>query len=157
MAARDDEALLEVYRQAGQNARMYAGSRFSNLTGFLTYMSVLTAALAFLYGDGEDPASFQLALGIVALLGVVLSVLFLALEVRHHHWWEYYEFEVIARLEREMGLRQYPADARVGGSRAFVSRGKKSVLGLSATRATYGIYLTTMVFFTCVGTASLVL
>ena len=154
MADQYDEYLLEIYRHAGENARMYATSRFSNLTGFLTYVSVLTAALAFLYGGEERAVDLSFAVPLVAVLGCVLSVLFLALEVRHHYWWEYYELDVVAELERQMGRSQYPDDVRSGGSRSFVGKGRRSPLGLSATHATYGIYLTSLTFFLVVGVAS---
>jgi hypothetical protein len=156
-----DEYLLAVYEQAGHNARMYAASRFSNLTGFLTYISVLTAALTFLYGNADKHPSFGPVVGLVSLLGGVLSLLFLVMEMRHHHWWQHYEFGVVAPLEREMlrggvGAGQYPADMGPDGSRAFVAAGGwQSRMRLSATKATYGIYLTTTAFFVAVGALAL--
>ena len=151
MSVHTDEYLLEAYRQAGENARMYATSRFSNLTGFLTYVSVLTAALAFLLSHQKAGASFGWAVLPVAALGIVLAGLFLALEVRHHHWWEYYELTVVAGLEEKMGHAHYPAGLRGGQMRTFVNGGRRPALGLTATRATYGIYLATMAFFALVG------
>ena len=147
-----DEYLLEVYRQAGENARMYATSRFSNLTGFLTYMGLLTAAMAFLYSNSKDHAVFEQAIPLVAAFGCVLSVLFWALEMRHHHWWEYYEMTVVPSLETVLGRGQYPAEAQAGNRRSFI-RGHR-VLGLSATAATYGIYISSLVFFSVVGIMS---
>ena len=153
-ADRHDEYLLAVYRQAGDNARMYAQSRFSNLSGFLTYVGLLTAAVAFLYSNQDEHAEFALAVPLVSLLGCVLSVLFWALEVRHHYWWEFYEMGVVRRLEREMPWGQYPDGAGHGGNRSFIQGGKRNLLGLSATRATYGIYLSSLIFFLIVFGAS---
>ena len=101
------EYLLEVYRQAGENARMYLTSRFSNLTGFLTYMGLLTAAVAFLYANQKDHA-----------LGAV------------------------------------PPEAPAGGQRSFVKGWR--LFRLSATAATYGIYISSLLFFLAVGVISLV-
>jgi hypothetical protein len=148
-----DEYLLEVYRQAGENARMYAQSRFSNLSGFLTYVGLLTAAVAFLFGNQDDHAVFEHAVPLVSLLGCVLSVLFWALEVRHHHWWEFYELQVVRSLEDVMGRGQYPPEAQAGQRRAFING--RRLFGLSATAATYGIYLSSLVFFLVVGLISL--
>lgn len=148
-----DEYLLEVYRQAGENARMYAQSRFSNLTGFLTYMGLLTAAVAFLYGNQKDHAVFEQAVPIVSLFGCVLSVLFWALEIRHHHWWEFYELQVVRSLEDVMGRGQYPTEAQAGVRRAFING--RRLFGLSATAATYGIYFASLVFFLVIGLSSL--
>ena len=147
-----DEYLLEVYRQAGENARMYATSRFSNLTGFLTYMGLLTAAVAFLYSNQKDHAVFEQAVPLVSLLGCVLSVLFWALEIRHHHWWEYYELRVVRSLEDVMGRGQYPPEAQAGNRRSFIDG--RRLFGLSATAATYGIYVSSLAFFLVVGVMS---
>jgi hypothetical protein len=153
-AAPHDEYLLEVYRQAGENARMYATSRFSNLTGFLTYMGLLTAAVAFLYSNGKDHAMFERAVPLVSLLGCVLSILFWALEIRHHHWWQYYELQVVRSLEDVMRRGQYPPEAQAGQRRSFI-QGRR-LFGLSATAATYGIYVSSLAFFLVVGVTSLV-
>ena len=153
-ADRHDEYLLEVYRQAGENARMYAQPRFSSLSGFLTYVGLLTAAVAFLYSNQDKHAEFAFAVPLVSLLGCVLSVLFWALEVRHHYWWEFYELRVVRQLEESMPWRQYPEDARPDGARTFIQGSKRNLLGLSATQATYGIYLSSLVFFLIVFGAS---
>ena len=149
-----DEYLLEVYRQAGENARMYATSRFSNLTGFLTYMGLLTAAVAFLYSNQKDHAVFEQAVPFVSLFGCVLSILFWALEIRHHHWWEYYELQVVRSLEDVMHRGQYPPEAQAGNRRSFING--RRLFGLSATAATYGIYISSLLFFLVVGVTSLV-
>ena len=149
--AAHDEYLLEVYRQAGENARMYANSRFSNLNGFLTYMGLLTAAVAFLYSNGKDHLMFERAVPLVSLLGCVLSLLFWAMEVRHHHWWQHYEMKVVPELEATMRWSQYPPEAGAGQRRSFI--GGPRILGLGATAATYGIYVTSLVFFLVVGGA----
>ena len=148
-----DEYLLEVYRQAGENARMYATSRFSNLTGFLTYMGLLTAAVAFLYSNEKDHALFEQAVPLVSLLGCVVSILFWALEIRHHHWWEFYELQVVRSLEDVMGRGQYPPEAQAGSRRSFING--RRLLGLSATAATYGIYIASLIFFLVVGLTAL--
>jgi hypothetical protein len=149
-----DEYLLEVYRQAGENARMYATSRFSNLTGFLTYMGLLTAAVAFLYSNQKDHAVFEQAVPLVSLFGCVLSILFWALEIRHHHWWEFYELQVVRSLEDVMRRGQYPQEAQAGARRSFING--RRLFGLSATAATYGIYISSLLFFLTVGVFSLV-
>ena len=85
-ARQPDEYLLEVYRQAGENARMYATSRFSNLSAFLTYVSLLTAALAVLLSGLASSTGPLIPAACIALgvMGLLVSVLFYALEVRHH-------------------------------------------------------------------------
>jgi hypothetical protein len=149
-----DEYLLEVYRQAGENARMYATSRFSNLTGFLTYMGLLTAALAFLYSNERDDAMFERAVPLVSLFGCVLSILFWAMEIRHHHYWQHYELGVVKSLEALMPRGQYPAEAQIGQRRSFITGPR--LFGLGATTATYGIYVASLAFFLVIGVASLV-
>jgi hypothetical protein len=154
VAVEHDEYLLEAYRQAGENARMYATSRFSNLTSFLTYMGLLTAAFAFLYANRTTHAVLHWAVLLVAVLGCVLSVLFFALEIRHHYWWEFYEMKVVRQLELRMQVGQYLVHAPEGTDRSFINDGRRTLLGLSATRATYGIYIASFVFFVFVGVVS---
>ncbi len=145
-----NDHLLEVYRQAGENARMYANSRFSNLSAFLTYVSLLTAGLAFLISsageDGLDTLVFA-AWSVLGVMGTVVSGLFYALERRHHLWWEWYEMHAVADIEALLGYSQYPPalthEDRT--NRKFV--GDDAFLGLSATRATYHIYRASIVFF----------
>jgi hypothetical protein len=153
-----DEYLLEVYRQAGENARMYATSRFSNLSSFLTYVSILTAALALVYSEKGSLEIFRPAAVSLSVLGLVVSVLFLALEVRHHYWWQYYELHVVRTLEQRMGVGQYPESAGAGLPRDFVGAGHRNPLArLGATRATYGLYGMSVLFFCVAGTTALVL
>lgn len=152
-AAPHDEYLLEVYRQAGENARMYATSRFSNLTGFLTYMGLLTAAVAFLYSNERDQAMFEWAVPLVSLFGCVLSILFWAMEIRHHHYWQHYELGVVRSMEDVMRRGQYPPEAQIGQPRSFIAGPR--LFGLGATTATYGIYVSSLVFFLVVGVTSL--
>jgi hypothetical protein len=136
-----DEYLMEVYKQACENARMYATSRFSNLSAFLTYMSVLTAAIALIYSSKSPLPIFKNAIFLIAGLGIIVSLLFFALEIRHHNWWKYYELDKVKEFEKIMGYTQYPDDTH---KRNFV---KKGIPGISATKATYGIYLSSMLFF----------
>lgn len=151
-----DEYLLEVYRQAGENARMYANSRFSNLAAFLTYVSLLTAGVAVLLGALATSTGPLIPIACTALgiMGFLVSVFFAAIEVRHHYWWEFYEIRGVRRFEGLMGHSQY---AKVTGSadkRTWIPPG---LLGLSATHATYGIYASSVVFFGLVIVGSIVL
>jgi hypothetical protein len=136
--------LIEVYKQASENARMYAKSRFSNLSAFLTYMSVITAAVALSYSNRNSTSVFKNASLLISALGLIVSILFLALEIRHHYYWEYYELKVVKGLEKKMGFSQYPENLNGSGKRDWI---KKGVMGISATKATYGIYVTSMMFF----------
>ena len=136
--------LIEVYKQASENARMYAKSRFSNLSAFLTYMSVLTAAIAFMYSNKNPLPMFSSAGLLIAGLGFIISVLFFALEIRHHHYWEYHELTVVKNFEKMMGFSQYPEELSDSNKRNWV---KKGLIGISATKATYGIYISSMIFF----------
>jgi hypothetical protein len=86
---------------------------------------------------------------LICVLGFVVAFLFLALEVRHHHWWKYYEGSVIDNLEKLMyvkDVRQYPNRADFD-RREFV---KKGLLGITATHATYGICISSLIFFVIV-------
>jgi hypothetical protein len=141
-----DEYLLEVYRQAGENARMYANSRFSNLGAFLTYVSLLTAALAVLFTalEGSTGPLIPAACMALGVMGLLVSVLFYALEVRHHNWWEFYEFSGVRRLEGLMGHSQYPDAEGSTTDRTWIPPG---LFGISATNATYGIYKASIGFF----------
>jgi hypothetical protein len=81
-----DAYLLEVYRQAAESARPSADTRFSSLGAFLTFVGLLTAALAVLFSVPEGPSSqfipaASMALGVIGLL---VSIVFYALEVRRH-------------------------------------------------------------------------
>lgn len=150
------DVVLEVYRQGAENARMYANSRFSNLSAFLTYVSLITAGIAVLIGStGSDgPPEALVAGGCLALatMGLLIAGLFFQLEFRHHHWWHYYEYRVIADIEKQLGFGQHPDP---GGDDATHRRaidkhryGRFDPRGrASATRATYGIYVVSMAFF----------
>jgi Co/Zn/Cd efflux system component len=148
-----DPYLMEVYKQASENARMYAKSRFSNLSAFLTYMSVLTAALAVLYTKKEELSIDATASVLVAALGFVVSTLFFALEVRHHYWWTYYELDIVSNLEKQMGYSQYSQRTSSSAKRDWI---KSGLFGLSATHATYGIYISSILFFILMGVVSMV-
>jgi hypothetical protein len=140
-----DEYLLEVYRQTCDNSRMYATSRFSNLSAFLTYVSLLTAGLAVLLsglGDATGPLIPMAALAI-GFMGLVVSVLFFALEIRHHHYWKYYE-QTVKDFEGLMGHTQYPKPGHSFEKRNFVA---PSPIKIGATQATYGIYVASVGFF----------
>lgn len=136
--------LIEVYKQASENARMYAKSRFSNLSAFLTYMSIITAAVAVSYSNKNSTLILKNASLLISALGLIVSILFLALEIRHHYYWEYYELKVVKDLEKKMGFTQYPSNVSHTGKRDWI---KKGFMGISATKATYGIYITSMIFF----------
>lgn len=136
--------LIEVYKQASENARMYAKSRFSNLSAFLTYMSVITAAVALSYSNKNSDLIFKNASLLISALGFIVSILFLALEIRHHYYWEYYELKVVNKLEKRMGFSQYPPNANNSSKRDWV---KEGFMGISATKATYGIYISSIIFF----------
>lgn len=61
-----DEYLIEVYRQSCENARMYAQSRFSNLSAFVTFLGILTAALSVMFSlvqrnEGDIASHSQIA------------------------------------------------------------------------------------------------
>jgi hypothetical protein len=148
-----DEYLLEVYRQACENARMYATSRFSNLSAFLTYVSLLTAGLAFLLSSLSNSPGLLVpgACLVVGVMGFVVSFLFSALEVRHHHWWKHYEKHGVRRLEEIMGHTQYPDPKTSMDKRDFID---PSPLRLGATQATYGIYVASASFFVLVTVAA---
>lgn len=141
-----DEYLLEVYRQACENARMYATSRFSNLSAFLTYVSLLTAGLAFLLSGLADSSGplVPAACLTIGFMGLIVSVLFFALEIRHHHWWKFYEDRGVKRFEKLMGHTQYPDPNTSFNARDFV---QASPLRIGATNATYGIYIASTGFF----------
>ncbi len=140
-----DLYLIEVYKQAGENARMYAGSRFSNLNAFLTYMSFLIAALAIIVSSQTPFFSPKLIGSLICALGIVVGILFFALEVRHHYYWQYYEGRVVKNIELEMGIRQYPKDAEFSDKkRNWIRTG---LWGIRATQATYGVYISSVVFF----------
>ncbi len=136
--------LVEVYKQACENARFYAGSRFTNLSSFLTYVSILVAATAFISSSQLSP-NFTMLIGmLISALGFVVTFLFFALEVRHHFWWEHYEGQSVKSLEKKMGIGQNPQDANFSGKRKWI---KKGIFGIQATQATYGIYIVSFVFF----------
>jgi hypothetical protein len=140
-----DEYLLEVYRQTCDNSRMYATSRFSNLSAFLTYVSLLTAGLAVLLSGMADTTGplIPMACTAVGCMGLIVSVLFFALEIRHHHYWKYYE-QTVKDFEGLMGHTQYPKPGHSFEKRNFVA---PSPLKIGATDATYGIYLASVGFF----------
>jgi hypothetical protein len=48
---------------------------------------------------------------------------------------------------------QYPPEAQAGGRRSFING--RRLFGLSATAATYGIYISSLLFFLVVGLFSL--
>lgn len=145
-----DEYLLEAYRQAGENARMYATSRFSNLTSFLTYVGLLSAAVGFLYSNQDKHPEFHWGVLLVAVFGLVLALLFWALEVRHHHYWKFYETKIVQSLEGRMGRGQYMDHPLDGANRRSVS----DHWHLGATKATYGIYLASCGFFVALAVLS---
>ncbi len=124
-----DDYLLEGHRQAGENARLYATSRLSNLGAFLTYLSLLTAALAILFSSLESSTGPVIPAACMALgfLGLLASVLFYALEIRHHRW-EFREFAIVASATDPTWTQRGP-------------------LGLSANNAPYGIYKASIGFF----------
>jgi hypothetical protein len=148
-----DEYLLEVYRQACENARMYATSRFSNLSAFLAYVSLLTAGFAFLVasvGASSGPI-VPVACVSIGLMGLTISYLFFGLEIRHHHWWKFYEEKGVKRFEAIMGYSQYPDPKTSFDKRDFIAR---SPLRIGATHATYGIYIASIVYFGAVSVAA---
>jgi hypothetical protein len=151
-----DEYLLEVYRQACENARMYATSRFSNLSAFLAYVSLLTAGFAFLVasvGDSTGPI-VPVACISIGLMGLTISYLFFGLEIRHHHWWKFYEEKGVKRFESIMGYSQYPDQKTSFDRRDFVA---PSPLRIGATHATYGIYIASIIYFGTVSVAAVAL
>jgi hypothetical protein len=131
--------LKDIHVQANENARMYAKSRFSNLSAFLTYVGILTAALAVLFSGkvSSFPTEF-VSIGI-SFLGILVSLFFFALEIRHHHWWKFYQYNVIKPLEMESNLpfHQSPTPSEINSG----------ILGIRATTATYSIYVCSVIFF----------
>ena len=132
----------DILQQAAENSRMYANSRFSNLSAFLTYISFLVAAIAILHSTDQG-VKYLKTLGVpICGLGTIIAFCFLALEHSHHLWWQYYESKV-KEFDPEGDL--YPNKTNFYKSRTFTG---KRLFGVSATYATYGIYIATMVFFT---------
>ena len=131
----------DILHQAAENARMYANSRFSNLSAFLTYVSFLVAAIAVLHSTDKGVLYLK-TIGIpICILGTIVAFFFLALEHSHHYWWAYYESKVkLFDIEGKL----YPNDVDLHVNRKFTG---KRLCGVSATYATYGIYVITMVFF----------
>ena len=122
---------------------MHAQSRFSSLSSFLTYVSLLIAALAFL-SSSQAPFLPRQPIGLlIATLGVAVSLLFSAIETRHHNYWQYYENQA-KRIEAIMGINMYPETADFRVKREWFGRG---LFGITATQATYGIYMSAMAFF----------
>lgn len=131
----------DIIQQAGENSRMYANSRFSNLSAFLTYISFIVAAIAILHSTDKGILYLK-TLGVsICALGAIIALLFLAIEHSHHLWWKYYESRIKA-LDQEQKLYvdelDFYENRRCTGRRLF---------GISATYATYGIYIVTFVFF----------
>lgn len=139
-----DLYLMEVYKQACENSRMYAKSRFSNLSAFLTYLSFLIAALAFVSSSKGSFISSKPVGLFISGLGIAITFMFFALEVRHHNYWKYYEGVIVKGLEQEMGVKQYPDEAQFHRKRDWISKG---LFGIKATQATYSIYIFSIIFF----------
>jgi hypothetical protein len=76
------------------------------------------------------------------------------MEIRHHHYWQHYELKVVVSLEDVMRRGQYPPGAQAGKRRSFV--GGFRLFGLGATAATYGIYVSSLLFFLVVGVTSVI-
>jgi hypothetical protein len=140
----EKDYIIAVYNQASQNARLHAESRFKSLSSFLTYVSILIAALAFLSSNKLPGVPVNLIGLLISCLGVIVSILFAAIDHRHHDYWEYYEGQVVRRIEKEMGIGQYPRKDDDFKKRAWFGRG---LFRITATRAIYGIYLFSIVFF----------
>ncbi len=153
-----DEHVLEVYRQACENARTYANSRFSNLSAFLTYVSLLTAGIAVLAASADKAEAIGgiifAAWTVLGVMGLTISGLFYALEKRHHQWWEWFELRTVRTIEHEyLGISQYPVETPA--NRDFI--GGTKFLGLGATDATYLIYRVSMAFFATAAAAGFAL
>ena len=82
-----DAYVFETYRQVAETTRPTVTPRYARLAAFLTFVGVVTAALAILVAVQEDaggPVVTQvwIALGVIGLL---VSVVFSAQEVRASH------------------------------------------------------------------------
>ena len=79
-----DAYLLEFYRQAAESARPAADPRFSSTRSFLTFVGLVTAALAVPFAVSEGSSGSLLPAASVALgiIGMVVSIGFYALELR---------------------------------------------------------------------------
>jgi hypothetical protein len=157
------DIVLEVYRQGAENARTYANSRFSNLSAFLTYVSLLTAGIAVLISSVGDGTTARLVYGaclVLSVMGLLISGFFFELEFRHHHWWKHYERDVVRRIEKQMLYAQDPASHLSAKDRKLsdtVYRRYDPRRYASATRATYSIYAASLLFFSLAILFSLVM
>lgn len=79
-----DAYLLEVYRQAAESARPAAVPRFSSTRAFLTFVGLVTAALAVLVSISEGSSGSLVPAASVALgvVGTIVSIAFYASEFR---------------------------------------------------------------------------
>lgn len=136
--------ILAIYAQASQNARLHSESRFKNLSSYLTYISILIAALTFLYTGNISAMLMPLIGTTISIMGILASIFFIAIDVRHHDYWEYYEGTVIKKLEEEMGIGQYPLKSSFNKRPWF---GKGFLGFITASRAVYGLYISSMIFF----------
>jgi|CXWL01.1.fsa_nt_gi hypothetical protein len=136
--------IIAVYTQASENARLHSESRFRNLSSFLTYVSILIAALTFLFTGNISAVLFPLLGTTISVMGIIASLFFIAIDVRHHDYWEYYEGTVVKKLEEEMGVGQYPLKSNFSKRPWF---GKGFLGFVTASRAVYGVYISSMIFF----------
>jgi hypothetical protein len=79
-----DAYLLEVYRQAAETTRPSADRRFSSVGAFLTFVGLLTAALAVLFSAPEGSTSplMPAVCVVLGVFGLLVSIAFFALEIR---------------------------------------------------------------------------
>ncbi len=81
-----DAYLLEVYRQAAESARPTTDPRFTSIGAFLTFVGLLTAALAVVFSVPEGSSGSLVPAVCVALgiIGLVVSIGFYGLDARRH-------------------------------------------------------------------------
>ena len=78
-----DAYLLEVYQKAAEGARPSPGRRFTSIGAFLTFVGLVTAALALLFSlpDGGDGSLVPAACMSLGIVGLIVSLAFYALEI----------------------------------------------------------------------------
>ncbi len=79
-----DAYLLEIYRQVAETTRPTATPRYARLAAFLTFVGVVTAALAVMVALPEDADGPVITGALIALgvIGLLVSVAFYAMDLR---------------------------------------------------------------------------
>ena len=82
-----DAYLLEIYRQAAENARPSASARASSIGAFLAFVGLVTAVLAVIFTlpEGESGPLVPTVCMTLGVIGLAVSIAFYALDAHRQH------------------------------------------------------------------------